>query len=119
MKVLSVFIFLPVLRDIGFGRTSGLEAAACPLYMYPHSLGFKKGAGSVTDVTKTAENGESVAEAPRKVLTPAAERALAEAEERRRKAEAAPAPPREINGRGGKEPTRYGDWEVKGIISDF
>ena len=46
-------------------------------------------------------------------------RALAEAEERRRlAAEKAPLP-REINGRGGQEPTRYGDWEVKGIISDF
>lgn len=73
----------------------------------------------MADVTKTGESGESVAETPRKALTPAAERALAEAEERRRKADAAPARPREINGRGGKEPTRYGDWEAKGIISDF
>ena len=73
----------------------------------------------MTDAKKTPESGESVAEAPRKALTPAAERALAEAEERRRKADAAPARPREINGRGGEEPTRYGDWEVKGIISDF
>lgn len=57
--------------------------------------------------------------APRKELSPAAQRALAEAEERRRlAAEKEPLPP-EINGRGGQEPTRYGDWEVKGIISDF
>ena len=27
--------------------------------------------------------------------------------------------PREIKGRGGLEPTRFGDWEVKGIVSDF
>ena len=27
--------------------------------------------------------------------------------------------PVEIKGRGGLEPTRYGDWEVKGITSDF
>ncbi len=73
----------------------------------------------MTDARKTAQGGESVAEAPRKALTPAAERALAEAQERRRKADAAPQRPREINGRGGEEPTRYGDWEVKGIISDF
>lgn len=58
-------------------------------------------------------------EAPEKKLSPAAKRALAEAEERRRLADAAPARPREINGRGGEEPTRYGDWEVKGIVSDF
>lgn len=61
-------------------------------------------------------------ETPREArpLSPAARRALAEAEERRaaRAAEAAAAP-KEINGRGGPEPVRYGDWEVKGIASDF
>lgn len=46
-----------------------------------------------------------------------AQRALEEAEARR--AEAKPAPPRELNGRGGLDPSRYGDWEVKGIASDF
>ena len=48
----------------------------------------------------------------------AARRALSEAEERRRHAAAAAAAP-EINGRGGLDPTRYGDWEVKGIAADF
>jgi hypothetical protein len=47
----------------------------------------------------------------------AALRALEEAEARR--AEAKPARPRELNGRGGLDPARYGDWEVKGIASDF
>ncbi len=50
-------------------------------------------------------------------LPPAARRALKEAETRR--AQSAPAPPREFNGRGGLEPVRYGDWEVKGLASDF
>ncbi|RWB02307.1 MAG: DUF1674 domain-containing protein [Mesorhizobium sp.] len=53
-------------------------------------------------------------------LTPAARRALAEAAARRedyREKEAAL--PKEIGGRGGKEPGRYGDWEVKGLTSDF
>jgi hypothetical protein len=50
-------------------------------------------------------------------LPPAAQRALAEAEARR--AEARPAPPGELNGRGGLDPVRYGDWEVKGLASDF
>ena len=55
-----------------------------------------------------------------KTLTPEAQRALAEAEQRRRDAAAAEAArPREIHGRGGKEPVRYGDWEVKGLASDF
>ncbi|MCC6917634.1 MAG: DUF1674 domain-containing protein [Alphaproteobacteria bacterium] len=55
-----------------------------------------------------------------KVLSEAAQRALAEAAERRAKAdEAAKALPPEIGGPKGPEPTRYGDWEVKGIVSDF
>ncbi|WP_330999115.1 DUF1674 domain-containing protein [Oryzicola mucosus] len=57
---------------------------------------------------------------PAKELSPAAKRALAEAEERRKAYEAATAAlPKEIGGRGGKEPGRYGDWEVKGLTSDF
>ena len=54
-------------------------------------------------------------------LPPAAQRALKEAEERRRlAAEATAAPsPRELQGRGGPEPVRYGDWEIKGIACDF
>ena len=59
------------------------------------------------------------AEIPARKLSPEALRALAEAAERRRAgAKAAPAP-EEINGPQGPEPTRYGDWERKGIISDF
>jgi hypothetical protein len=54
-----------------------------------------------------------------RALPPAARRALAEAEERRRRAAAAPPPPAERGGRGGLDPARYGDWEVKGITSDF
>ena len=50
--------------------------------------------------------------------TPEAERALAEAEARRKAAKDQP-PPREVKGRKGPEPHRYGDWEVKGIVSDF
>jgi hypothetical protein len=53
-------------------------------------------------------------------LPPAAQRALIEAEERRKAADAAAvAPPKEIAGRNGPEPVRYGDWERKGIICDF
>jgi hypothetical protein len=56
----------------------------------------------------------------RKPLTPAAERALAEAEARRQAAAANAKPaPNEYNGPKGPEPTRYGDWENKGIASDF
>jgi len=57
----------------------------------------------------------------RKPLTPAARRALAEAEARRQAAEAnaRPAAAKEFQGPKGPEPTRYGDWEIKGIASDF
>jgi hypothetical protein len=51
-------------------------------------------------------------------LSAAARRALAEAEERRAAALKVERP-KEINGRKGPEPTRYGDWESKGIASDF
>ncbi|HEY8008828.1 MAG TPA: DUF1674 domain-containing protein [Methylocella sp.] len=54
----------------------------------------------------------------RVLLSEAARRALAEAEERRRQAASAPVP-KEVNGRDGPEPVRYGDWEVKGVATDF
>lgn len=56
---------------------------------------------------------------PPKKLTPAAERALAEAAERRTKAEAEIQKAIEEGGPQGPEPTRYGDWERKGIAVDF
>lgn len=57
----------------------------------------------------------------RREPSPAARRALAEAEARRREArERAPeSAAREIGGREGPDPARYGDWEVNGIASDF
>jgi hypothetical protein len=54
--------------------------------------------------------------APRR-LSDAARRALAEAEARR--ANAGAERPRELRGRDGPDPVRYGDWEVKGIATDF
>ena len=55
---------------------------------------------------------------PKKPLSPEAQRALAEAEARRQSA-GAPKEAAELRGRGGLDPVRYGDWEVKGIASDF
>lgn len=58
----------------------------------------------------------------RKPLSPAAQRALAEAEARRQAAAAQAkddAKAKEVQGPKGPEPTRYGDWERKGIASDF
>jgi hypothetical protein len=53
-----------------------------------------------------------------RILTPAAQRALAEAAERR-KAAADRALAEEQGGPAGVEPTRFGDWERKGIAVDF
>ncbi|MEM8987244.1 MAG: DUF1674 domain-containing protein [Pseudomonadota bacterium] len=65
------------------------------------------------EVQKTSEDT-----APRKPLSAAARRALDEAAARR-KAAAEEARAKEINGPKGEEPTRYGDWERKGVAYDF
>ena len=57
--------------------------------------------------------------APDKTLTPAAHRALEEAAARRAEIEAAAARGAEQGGPKGLEPTRFGDWERKGIAVDF
>ena len=51
-------------------------------------------------------------------LAEAAQRATAEADARRAKEDKKQLPP-ELGGPKGLEPTRYGDWEIKGIVSDF
>jgi hypothetical protein len=58
-------------------------------------------------------------EEPAKPLTPAARRALAEAEARRAQARAEAEKAAELGGPAGPEPTRFGDWERKGIAVDF
>lgn len=52
-------------------------------------------------------------------LPAAARRALAEAEERRKAAAQETPAPKELGGRDGPDPARYGDWEKKGIAIDF
>ena len=54
-----------------------------------------------------------------KVLSEAAKRALAEAEARRSSRLSVEGGPQEQGGRSGPDPVRYGDWENKGIASDF
>mgnify|MGYP000910293545 CR=1 FL=1 len=72
------------------------------------------------DDTPTGNAPIAAEAAPRKPLSEAAKRALAEAEARRAAIDAAGKDrPKELDGRGGLEPVRYGDWEVGGIASDF
>ena len=56
---------------------------------------------------------------PKQDLPAAAIRALAEAEERRKAAAKEEPLPKELGGRDGPEPVRYGDWEKKGLAVDF
>lgn len=59
-------------------------------------------------------------ELPKRPAPETARRARAEAEARKAEIDArTQTAPREIDGRGGLDPARYGDWEVKGILSDF
>lgn len=76
------------------------------------------------DMADAPKTENATATPSRRPLPPAAQRALAEAEARRAAAkennpEHDPNAPKEVNGPKGPEPTRYGDWEIKGIASDF
>jgi len=75
----------------------------------------------MADTDATTPPGTRPAATPaKKPLSPAAERALAEAKARRERQDlAAQQRPSEHPGREGLDPVRYGDWEVKGIASDF
>lgn len=69
----------------------------------------------------TAAQDQSEA-TPAKPLSDIARRALEEAAERRaayERQEAELKAQAEINGRGGQDPVRYGDWEIKGLAADF
>ncbi len=90
------------------------------------ALGYAKSGAMPTEQTASApvNDTDSRQEAKKRPLTPEAERALAEAAARRakeremagrEKAET----PKEVAGRGGLDPARYGDWEINGLISDF
>ena len=70
-----------------------------------------------TDPQNPAEPEGQASE--KRPLTPAAERALAEAAARRAERDRNAGQPKESGGRGGLDPTRYGDWEKDGLISDF
>ena len=74
----------------------------------------------MNDHRDDAGHADATAPGAGRSLPEAAVRALEEAARRRedyRRREAAV--PREIGGRGGLEPGRYGDWEIKGLASDF
>ncbi len=70
--------------------------------------------------TAAGQTEDAVNAAAPRNLTPAAQRALAEAEERRRQqSQNETERAQEIGGRAGPDPVRFGDWEKGGIASDF
>jgi hypothetical protein len=79
---------------------------------------FDEGTAKDEEMVKQDPGPNAAPAAPKKPLSPEAQRALAEAEARRQAA-GAPKEAAELRGRGGLDPVRYGDWEVKGIASDF
>ncbi len=78
----------------------------------------------LNDVSRIAAGKSAAADGPTQLVpaakVPAAERALAEAQARRAEVDRESSEqPKELHGRKGPDPVRYGDWEVKGIASDF
>lgn len=87
-------------------------------------MGWPAAPGKASFPNGNAMNDQPTPDAPEPVearpLAPAAARALAEAAARRRAIdEAAAAAKSETGGRGGLDPARYGDWEIKGLTADF
>ncbi len=74
---------------------------------------------AVEDRSVTINDAQNDVDPGPRALTSEARRALEEAEARRQKQAAEPPTPREVGGRDGPEPTRFGDWEKGGITSDF
>ena len=75
---------------------------------------------SPTNSGTDAEREVASSRSPRRAVSPAARRALAEAQARRAEIDRLVRErPAEMRGRRGPEPVRYGDWEVKGIARDF
>jgi hypothetical protein len=81
---------------------------------------FNKQSSEAKMQTADNDNTESAPEEilVRKPLSPAAQRALDEAERRRQAAANVPMP-EEFGGRGGADPSRFGDWEINGRTIDF
>jgi hypothetical protein len=100
----------------------GLRARFNLISFLQPAHGYAKSGTMPTEPKPPMPAGKSEEEQPieKRALTPAAERARAEAAARRAEQErAARDRPKEIQGRDGPEPTRYGDWEINGLTSDF
>jgi len=92
--------------------------------MFGQNSSLRERHGYAKSEAMPTDPNEPKNERAKRPLPPAAERALAEAAARRAERDRAKASqsteqPKESGGRGGLEPTRYGDWEKDGLTSDF
>ncbi len=77
-------------------------------------------AGNGADKAQATVSPADDVQAEKPPLSPAAQRALAEAEARRKAQDAqAGSTEKEVGGRGGADPARFGDWEINGRAIDF
>jgi hypothetical protein len=95
-----------------FAKNSSLQAG----HGYAKSEVMPTEPQSQSPPASDSAEGQSSEKRP---LPPAAERALAEAAARRAERDRNADEAKESGGRGGLDPTRYGDWEVNGLTSDF
>lgn len=107
-------------------RLGFVQITVCPieksLLMIDNAMNNANGAADAPSVTEILDEEIPTHSADGRELSPAARRALAEAAARRKaeaEAQAAAAASGEQGGPKGPEPTRYGDWERKGIAVDF
>jgi hypothetical protein len=115
--------FQSTLAAAGIALTSKLALEYANCKNPPCDLTSRKWRAAMTDQPSQPDSSskpDSAAPSRERELPPAAQRALAEAEARRKAvAVEAASRPKEFQGPKGPEPTRYGDWENKGIASDF
>src|SRR5262245_1193039 len=109
---------MPVFRTFIFPYASRASSPVFSAYMMGRSdAGFNP--PGVLDMPEEAEKQSEVQQR----IRAAGERARAEADARRKAADAESAKsaphPKEVGGRDGPDPVRHGDWEVKGVASDF
>ena len=97
------------------------ESYRYPCITFGHQAAFTRltGQGSKPIGSVIMNDTANEPTPPKKILSPAAKRALAEAAERRKARDEAAAREPEKGGPKGVEPTRYGDWERGGIAYDF
>jgi hypothetical protein len=123
MAVRITFIVISPLPISSQGYRQGFSRGCEPPIMWSIQPDFSINLAVMRNMQSADNDNTEVAledgnDAIAKPLTPAAQRALREAEERRQAVGKAKMP-EEYGGRGGADPARFGDWEINGRAIDF